>query len=177
MRLVRVNYLDDVEHADHHLDGDLTHDLHHFGDTPHRMILEKLNRLIIDAPPGLDIAVAVPVKILTTDGSWHFGDNDFSKSKAGMWVMGNNHVQVWLHDMDKRPRYLLCSLFHEELARVCREEKVGDTLHHVLGRIAKTIATKKKKMEEEIKAAQEHLAVLQQDYQTLFSQYLCVRST
>lgn len=168
MRTVQLDYLDQARsglHLEREITGHSSLHLDKFHPKDQRIIM-AFRDLSFGAPDGLEAVVALDVEILTKDGAWHFGDNDFTQSKAGMWVIGSNHVQVWLRDKECKPILHVASLFHEEL-RTLLEENKGEFENLVKQRAVENIWKQQEKKQQEIDATTDHLRTLVQEERLL----------
>jgi len=123
MRVVQVDYLQDVEHGGHHLDreiGPLI--LNQFHPTA-RQLIKILQSVTISISGGYEVTVVMSVKQLNEAGLWNFGENTpLLECSAGMLVITNNHFCIWLARPDRSPAHLIASIFFEHMLPLCENK-------------------------------------------------------
>jgi hypothetical protein len=172
MRVFRLDYLQDAEHRGHHLDreiGKLNMDLGKFHHMSLRVII-ALQRIQFNAPAGFDIAAAVSVNVVTRDDVYHF-EGHSEEIKAGMLMMSDNHICIWLRDDEARPRHQLAIIFHKELFEKCGMESDDSVRSFIAERIRTNVRSRLIKKHDEFARVLRELEKIQ-DEQVLFQEQL-----
>lgn len=178
MRTIRLDYLQDAEHRGHHLDREISNlnlDLGKFH-PKQQAVLRAFQSLQMSAPEGLEMVAAFAVETLTKDGSWHFGDNNFLESKAGMCVLADNHMCLWLRDEEHRAVLKLAHFFHTALDELLTKDPKAEGLQDLVCRqVAENLQRMMEKKRAEVDASNAALGILISEERRLVKQYLCLR--
>ena len=132
----RCYYLQDAEHRGHHLDREISNlniDLDKFHPA-FQAVLKMIQGVLFSAPQGFEMVAAVAVRAISKDNTWCYG-GDMTHSfevKAGMMVLEDNHLTIWLRDVENRARYLITSFFYSDLVPMVESEEKSDAKAEII---------------------------------------------
>ncbi len=141
MQIYKVDYLSDL--PERHLERSIEGEVSNFSIEFKYSIL-MLKDCVVAAPPGFSLVAAVQVGVAKQDGSWIYG-GDMTHSlevKTGEFVLDNNHLQLWLQDEDKKPRFHVGDLFFTDMIALGKHYHSGNNKDDIVRRLGKLLGQK-----------------------------------
>ncbi len=182
MKLIRLDYIQEATEGNgHHLEREISH--YAGSGAFHEKqceVLGAFGSMYLPAPNGLEVVAVFAVRPITKDSTWHYdGDSShFFEVKAGMLVLSDNHMALWLRNAERSPILQLAHFFHKELCELLaapepgQAERLEGLVRH---RIAQNLTEKRNSLMCTIDKEMTILKGLIERDRLLTEQYMCIK--